>query len=78
MATLGVCKACKGVVSDEATSCPHCGQPSPYVNSGGTGDPRLAEARELNRNGRKIEAIKRVREVTGLGLREAKDLVESW
>lgn len=28
--------------------------------------------------GRKINAIKRVREITGLGLKEAKDLVDSW
>jgi ribosomal protein L7/L12 len=28
--------------------------------------------------GMKINAIKRVREITGLGLKEAKDLVDSW
>jgi ribosomal protein L7/L12 len=28
--------------------------------------------------GNKIEAIKRVRQLTGLGLKEAKDLVEAW
>jgi ribosomal protein L7/L12 len=37
-----------------------------------------AEARALASAGRKIEAIKVVRERTGLGLKEAKDLVESW
>lgn len=31
---------------------------------------------EMNKNGKKIEAIKRVRELTGLGLREAKDIVD--
>ena len=35
-----------------------------------------AEARALIAAGRKIEAIKRVRAATGLGLAEAKDLVE--
>jgi hypothetical protein len=30
MATIGLCKACRQVVSDEATTCVHCGQPSPY------------------------------------------------
>lgn len=35
------------------------------------------EARLLMRQGRKIEAIKIVREKTGLGLKEAKDLVET-
>jgi ribosomal protein L7/L12 len=35
------------------------------------------ELRELVARGQKIEAIKRVRELTGLGLKEAKDYVES-
>ncbi|WP_244931451.1 ribosomal protein L7/L12 [Nocardioides sp. W7] len=35
-----------------------------------------AEARLLKQQGRAIEAIKVVREQTGLGLREAKDLVD--
>ena len=76
MANLGVCKTCKGMVSDEAMSCPHCGQPWPYVSATGTEDPRFSEARQLVKSGRKIEAIKLVRESTGLGLKEAKDLVE--
>lgn len=37
-----------------------------------------AEARALWQRGKKIEAIKRVREGTGLGLKEAKDIVDSW
>ncbi len=37
----------------------------------------IAEAREIARSGRKIEAIKYVREQTGMGLKEAKDYVES-
>ena len=48
---------------------------------GGTAVPELppeilAEVRSLIGQDRKIEAIKRVREVTRLGLGEAKDLVE--
>jgi len=40
-------------------------------------DPAVeSELRELVARGQKIEAIKRVRELTGLGLREAKDYVE--
>ncbi len=31
MATLGQCKACEDQVSDEAVSCPKCGQPDPCV-----------------------------------------------
>jgi ribosomal protein L7/L12 len=37
-----------------------------------------AKARYLLAQGQKIDAIKLVREMTGLGLKEAKDLVESW
>jgi ribosomal protein L7/L12 len=39
---------------------------------------QMESARAALRDGRKIEAIKIVRETTGLGLKEAKDLVESW
>lgn len=35
------------------------------------------EIRELIRQNRKIEAIKRLRDATGLGLKEAKDAVEA-
>ena len=35
------------------------------------------EIRELVRQNRKIEAIKRLRDATGLGLKEAKDAVEA-
>ena len=79
MAKLGVCKTCGKMVSNEAMSCPHCGQPMPYS------DPKVIDstrshsrALDLARQGRKIEAIKVVREETGLGLKEAKDLVDSW
>ncbi len=41
-------------------------------------DPAGEQAvRELLAGGNKLEAIKRVRELTGLGLKEAKDYVES-
>lgn len=40
-------------------------------------EPGMAEVRELLASGNKIEAIKRVRELSGLGLKEAKDFVES-
>jgi ribosomal protein L7/L12 len=41
-------------------------------------DDSFAEARALAAAGQKIHAIKTVREQTGMGLRQAKDLVESW
>ncbi len=40
-------------------------------------DAAIAEVRALLRAGRKIEAIKRYREVTGVGLKDAKDAVEA-
>jgi ribosomal protein L7/L12 len=42
------------------------------------GDDSYAEARALAAAGNKIHAIKVVREQSGMGLRQAKDLVESW
>jgi len=37
-----------------------------------------AQARALMSTGNKIQAIKVVRDGTGMGLKDAKDLVESW
>jgi hypothetical protein len=31
MAIIGQCKACGDRVSDQAATCPHCGQPHPYL-----------------------------------------------
>ena len=67
------CRCCNGLVSDQAKWCPHCGQPEP-----GPTPTWEVEARNLVRQGKKINAIKMVRESTGMGLKEAKDLVESW
>jgi large subunit ribosomal protein L7/L12 len=41
-------------------------------------DDVYSEARALAAAGQKIHAIKVVREQTGMGLRQAKDIVESW
>ena len=51
---------------------PHCGQPDPD-------DSPLAEKvrRILRETNNKINAIKLVREQTGMGLKEAKDFVDS-
>ncbi len=43
----------------------------------GLGLDKLAEIKELLAAGKKIEAIKLIRQATGLGLKEAKDLVEA-
>ena len=39
--------------------------------------PRMAEVRALAAAGRKIEAIKIHREITGLGLKESKDAIDA-
>lgn len=67
------CRCCGGDVSNQAKVCPHCGQPDP-----GPPPQWQNEAMDLSRQGREIDAIKLVREHMGLGLKEAKDLVESW
>lgn len=41
-------------------------------------DPQYAEVREYIRQGKKINAIKVLREITGLGLKESKDIVDRW
>lgn len=69
--TLGTCKCCGGTVSSEARACPHCGQPYPST------DGLEREVLLLLSQGKKIHAIKAVREATGVGLAEAKNLVES-
>jgi len=46
---------------------------SPAGSSGGVPD----DVARLVREGRKIDAIKRYREITGLGLKEAKDAVDA-
>jgi ribosomal protein L7/L12 len=39
-------------------------------------DPRFEDVRRFIRRGQKIDAIKRHRELTGVGLKESKDAVE--
>jgi len=70
MPKLGVCNCCNGKVSSEAKVCPHCGQPDPFIDL-------LETVRTYLAKGQKIQAIKYVRGVTKLGLKEAKDFVDS-
>ena len=55
---------------------PRTPEAAPGAASAGLPPALEAEVRQLVRDRRKIEAIKRVREETRLGLAEAKDLVE--
>ena len=49
-----------------------------YQGAADIPDGERAAIRALFDGGNKIAAIKRVRELTGMGLKEAKDYVESW
>jgi ribosomal protein L7/L12 len=70
--TLGKCRCCTAPVSSQAHTCPSCGQPRPLA------EWWVGEAREMLAQGKPINAIKLVRDATGMGLKEAKVLVESW
>jgi len=54
---------------------PPPGWGAPTAAPGAMGMP--ADIVELARSGNKIEAIKRYRELTGVGLREAKDAIDA-
>lgn len=56
---------------------PGLASPSPSAASSGVSDQGLEAVKDAMRRGKKIEAIKLYRELKGVGLKEAKDAVES-
>jgi len=67
------CPSCRSPLPEGARYCPQCGT----ALSQGAGQERLDdEVRELLRSGYRIAAVKRVRVVTGVDLRSAKEHVD--
>lgn len=66
-----MCKGCGHQLTSKNGICSFCGQQYDFSNE-------LGSAKQTLRSGRKIDAIEEVRVITGLDLKSAKDLVDSW
>ena len=72
-----ICGFCNGGVEAADNFCRHCGGKDPVSSAASTpGMGADGDIKNLILAGRAIEAIKAIRERTGMGLKEAKDLAD--
>lgn len=67
----GLCRECYGAMESEIALCPHCHRPNTY------GEVK-SDLRKVFFEGKKVDAIRKIRELTGLGVAEATRIVDSW
>jgi hypothetical protein len=73
------CQFCHQDNSPSNVQCAHCGAALSMPEGSATASPEMVkQIQDLLAQGRKIDAIKRFREQTGVGLKEAKDAVERF
>lgn len=76
-----ICPECGKEISNKAKCCIHCGYPLDELQNENQNviddKDNLYSVKLINCGGQKVKVIRVVREVSGLGLKEAKDVVDN-